>query len=134
MVRNPFEEQARNGVMVRRTIDPSRFDVGSAQLNSLGRRDVAILAERFTGNPGTLTILRGDAGDALYTARVAMVRSALVSHGVDGSRMQLTDMRNSSPSRSSVEVIKIYEHAIENPIQSQTGEILNPKGGSEASR
>lgn len=131
MTNQPFEDQANNAIQVRRTIQPSRFDIGTANLNRLGIRDVRVLATRYESNPGLLSIARGDADDALYTSRVKAVMDELAANGVDVNRMTIDESPPGGPGMASVNLIQIVEIGRTENLRPERGQLLGQLGGSE---
>jgi hypothetical protein len=93
-----------DGIIAQHTLYPHHFTPGSATLNSLGQRDVAVLAAHFAapgtggstgggGGPRTLNVRRGDAPDALYDARVRAVTDELSRGGIAADRVRIADGR-----------------------------------------
>lgn len=92
LMRTYFSTQVDQAVIRHRTIYGHHFVEGSASLNPRGERDVAILAGYYNRNQGgSLLLPRGDADDALYGRRLAVVESRLRSAGVDLSLVSIED-------------------------------------------
>lgn len=92
LMRTYFSTQVDNAVIRHRTIYEHHFIEGSASLNPRGERDVSILAGYYNRNQGgSLLLPRGDADDALYGRRLAVVESRLRTAGVDLSRVSIDD-------------------------------------------
>lgn len=90
-VREPFSDQARQGVIRQRTLYEIHFVTDSSRLSALGRRDVAILADALHATGGRISVRRGTASDALHAERIAEVRRTLIAAGVDASRVMIDD-------------------------------------------
>jgi hypothetical protein len=88
IVQDRVELQRRAGILRESTIYPYYFEVGSAELNDLGRWAVGVLAE---GNGGAVNVRRDDAPDDLYEVRVSSVESALVAAGATVERFAFED-------------------------------------------
>ena len=92
-----------NGIIAQRTLYPHHFEPGSATLNSLGERDLAVLAEHSrsqsadsdggAGGRGqwTLNVRRGNASDGLYSARVKTVTDGLTGVGIAANSVRVVD-------------------------------------------
>lgn len=131
MATQPFKDQANNAIQVRRTIQPSRFDIATASLNRLGIREVRVLATRYESNPGQLSVARGDADDALYASRVKAVMEELAANGVDVNRMTIDESPPGGPGMPSVDLIRIVEIGRTENIRPERGQVLGQFGGSE---
>lgn len=90
-VSGPFKDQARQGVIRQRALFEAHFVPESNQLSSLGRRDIAILADTMRTSGGGIAIRCSQASPTLYAARVERVRSALIAAGIDASRVKVDD-------------------------------------------
>lgn len=90
-VSEPFKDQARLGVLRQRALYDAHFVPGSDRLNSLGRKDVAVLADALRSSGGSISIRRGSLSEQLYAARVAQVRSALVAAGIEPGRIAIDE-------------------------------------------
>ena len=71
------------------TLYPYHFETGLPELNSLGRRDLEILADHFGEHGGQINLQRGDASFELYSARNQTVRTALAEAGVTDDRIAI---------------------------------------------
>lgn len=131
MATQPFKDQANNAIQLRRTIQPSRFNEGTAQLNRLGIRELRVLATRYRSNPGLLSVARGDAEEALYSLRVNAVMVELADNGVDTTRMTIEDVPPGGPGMASVDVIRIVEKGRTEKLRPERGQVLEQTGGSE---
>jgi hypothetical protein len=80
-----------NAILAQHTLYPYHFVSGSAGLNALGERDLGVLAEHFLTSAGDLNVHRGDAGQALYEARVKGVLERLAAAGVQGGSVAVKD-------------------------------------------
>ena len=131
MATQPFKDQADNAIQIRRTIQPSRFNEGTAQLNRLGTRELRVLAARYRSSPGLLSVARGDAEESLYSLRVKAVMADLAHNGVDTARMTIEDVPPGGPGVTSVDVIRIVEKGRTEKLRPERGEVLEQTGGSE---
>lgn len=83
MAKTVWNEQTANAIVSQRALYPYHFAPGSPELNSLGRRDLKVLASRYGGNLHQLSLAQGDASQALYEARRACVATYLAELGVE---------------------------------------------------
>ena len=87
----------QNGILAQRTLYPHHFNYGGATLNSLGERDLSVLADHIRSEPAipghqwTLNVRRGDASDALYNARVKAVTDSLSRGGIADASVKVVD-------------------------------------------
>jgi hypothetical protein len=81
----------QNAIISEHTLYPYHFVKDGADLNELGRRDLAVLARHFAKNGGPLNIRRLNAPDELYEARVGVVYAALQDAGIDMARIDTSD-------------------------------------------
>ena len=91
MVLHHYNHAADQAVLAEQTLFPYHFERNGADLNSLGERDLEILARDYRNNPGTLNVRKGPADDDLYDARVQQVLDSLASHRVDIADMTIAD-------------------------------------------
>lgn len=127
----PFGDQIRAGVLRQRTLYEHHFESGSPALNSLGRRDVAILAKGMGSSGGRLSVQRGSADKELYAARLKSVRSALASAGIPVKRLKLEDGPPGGDGVGTIEAIRIRGDVRQGPLDVQRGEILSNEGDAE---
>ena len=100
----------RNGILTQQMLYPYHFVQDSAELNTLGDMDLAVLADHYRLYPGELGIRRGNTRADVYDARVKAVRDSLATAGVDTSRMRLLpDSLQGGEGMSSERVIKVLE-------------------------
>lgn len=85
------DSAVKNAIITEHTLYPYHFEPGGVELNELGQRDVAVLAEHFGTHTGALGVRRGGAGDALYNARVDAVKRELARDGVTGDAVRVAD-------------------------------------------
>lgn len=123
--REPFEDQVRAGVLRQRTLYEHHFEHDSAALNSLGRRDLAILAKGMSSAGGRISVQRGSAGKDLYAARLAGVRKALAAAGIAPKRVRLDDAPPGGTGVATSEAILIRADIRDQPMQVETGEVLS---------
>ena len=100
----------RNGILTQQMLYPYHFVQNSADLNTLGNMDLAVLADHYRLYPGELGIRRGNTRAEVYDARVKAVRDSLAAAGVDTSRMRLLeDTLQGGEGMSSERVIQVLE-------------------------
>lgn len=104
-------ESVNNAILVQRTVYPYHFEIGGADLNTLGERDLGVLAGHFAKYPGALNVRRGPEPKAVYRARVAAVRQFLLNAGVDGRRVTIADELPGGDGLTSEEVAIIVNEA-----------------------
>lgn len=131
MTRQPFEDQARRGVVRQRTLYDYHFNVESAELTSLARRDLQYLLEALGTGGARLSVRRGPASADLYAARVTAVRDWFVDRGVASSRILIDDGPPGGPGVSSVDAIAIRAEIKLKPFKVPSGTILTPLTGRE---
>jgi hypothetical protein len=91
-VQSMNNESVDNAILAQRTVYPYHFVAGTATLNSLGVRDLRVLAAHFRRYPGeVLNVRRADASDSLYQQRLKTVADALTAEGVTSVAAQLKD-------------------------------------------
>ena len=125
----PFEDQARAGVVRQRTIFDQQFLPGSDALTALGSRDLGYLADAMRLDGGTIAVRRGQASPELYRARLASVRRALAIRGIEPERIALSDGLPGGPGVDSGEALLIREQVRKIPFEVPTGSVLSPMGG-----
>jgi hypothetical protein len=85
------ENAARAAVIRERTLYAQHFEQDAPELNQLGRRDVAWLAEHFRGGAFDLSVRRAGAAELLYQARLESVRAAFEQAGIDATLIGIED-------------------------------------------
>jgi hypothetical protein len=91
MIRTLNDRAARNAALSEHTVYPYHFDKYSAQLNSLGRHHLKVLAEGLRNGLDTLHLPRGEADDALYQQRRNTLRQRLAALDLDAQAVTLRD-------------------------------------------
>jgi len=81
-VRDPFDDQVKQGVLRQRTIGDAHFVWGSSELTTLGKRDVAILASGLKNGANQRIALRGGESAALREARMSTLKNEFAKLGV----------------------------------------------------
>ena len=128
-VKEPFDEQARLGILRQRTLFDADFQIDSAVLSALGRKNVTILAQAVLESGGYISVRQGSASAELYAARIAEVRARLVAAGVQVERIELVDRHAGGPGEATAEALVIRKDIRSIPLPNPTGEKLNPQGG-----
>jgi hypothetical protein len=126
-VREPFDEQARLGVLRQRTLFEADFQIDSAALSPLGRKDVTILAQAVLEDGGHISVRQGSASAELYAARIAEVRARLVAAGV---HVELVDRSAGGTGEATAEALVIRKDIRTTPLPNPSGEKLSPQGGA----
>ena len=128
-VREPFNDQARQAVLRERCLNETLFETNSARLTSHGRRDLAILAEALRTDGGTIAVPRGAADAKLYQARLDEVRRRLVAAGIREDRFVLDDGAAGGSGIATAQALVVRKDMRKTPLPSETGQILDPRGG-----
>jgi len=82
----------RTAIIVQHTLYAYHFGEGGAELNDLGKRDLAVLITHYKAHGGgMLSVRRGEAPDALYAARIIAVKDWLQAGGIDPATVQIAD-------------------------------------------
>jgi len=81
----------QNAVITQHTLFPYHFVTNGAELNELGRRDLAALTSHFMNHAGHLNIRRQNTATDVYEARVNLVHARLQEAGIDMDRMSISD-------------------------------------------
>jgi len=100
-----------NAVIRQHTMFPYHFVPDSPKLNSLGRRDLGVLAQHFVDNPGRLNVRQGRTPDELYQSRVDTVRQHLRDAGVRVDDVTMGDDLAGGDGLTSTEVVLILSEA-----------------------
>lgn len=82
----------RNAIIRQSTLYPYQFEENSPELNSLGARDLTVLATHFKSYPGKLNVRRGEESADMYKKRVETVVSNLEYAGVPIGKVQIEDL------------------------------------------
>jgi uncharacterized membrane protein YgcG len=124
----------RNGILTQQTLYPYHFVENSAELNSLGQMDLAVLADHYRLYPGELGLRRGRTRADVYDARVKAVREILAANGVDNSRMRFdADSLQGGDGMTSERVIRVLEASYEASKASEGGTGSGGGGSSGSS-
>lgn len=81
----------QNAIVSQHTLFSYHFVTNGAELNELGRRDLAALTSHFIRYPGHLNIRRDNIAADLYEARINMVHERLLEAGIDMGRISISD-------------------------------------------
>ena len=81
----------QNAIISQHTLFPYHFVENGAELNELGKKDLAALTSHFFNFPGHLNIRRHNTTADLYDARVNMVRERLQEAGIAMERISISD-------------------------------------------
>jgi hypothetical protein len=101
-----------NAIIAQHTLYPYHFVPDGETLNTLGDRDLAVLAKHFQKHPGTLNIRRGDVPDELYDARVTHAVEMLKQYGVKIDRVSISDSLPGGTGMPSERVVMILDESI----------------------
>ena len=82
LVRAALAEGVYNGIAAERAVYPKDFDPSSAVLNRLGTQRIETLASTSRTTRAPIVVVRGDAADDLYAARIESVRKELEVAGI----------------------------------------------------
>ena len=99
----------QNAIIAQHTVYPYHFVNNSPQLNDLGHRDLAVLIQHYTDNPGIINIQQGSADSALYQQRTQMVYESLLQGGVAEEKIQIASGMPGGEGMASTAVIEILE-------------------------
>lgn len=126
LVRLLLAENVYNGTAAERAIYAKDFDPGRSTLNPLGTQRVKTLVNASRDSTGHIVIVRGDAPDELYEARIATVREELASAGLNADEVPIaTDTHVGGGSVSSDRALLTY-------VRMMSDYAPKPKGGAAA--
>ncbi|MHC4562275.1 MAG: hypothetical protein ACYS8X_05820 [Planctomycetota bacterium] len=91
-VESANDQAIQNAIVRQSTLFPYHFVEDSAELNYLGTRDMASLIRHYQEHPGRLNMRQGYVSRKLYHSRIAFVKGALQSHGINAKRLRVTDL------------------------------------------
>jgi hypothetical protein len=86
------DQAIQNAIVRQSTLFPYHFVEDSDELNYLGARDLASLMRHYREHSGRLNMRQGHVSRKLYHARLAFVKGALQSHGINAKRLRITDL------------------------------------------
>jgi len=96
-------------IVTQSALYPYHFIHGSAALNELGERDLAVLVDHFVKYPGSVKLIQGDANSDLYAARLVTVTEALEAAGIAPDDIEVSGGYPGGPGMSSERAITILE-------------------------
>ena len=99
----------QNAIVTQHTLFPYHFVTNGAELNELGRRDLAALTSHFMNHAGHLNIRRQNTPVVLYEARVNLVHARLQEAGIDMGRMSISDDMPGGTGITSERILVILE-------------------------
>lgn len=119
---NSYNDLAmQNAIITQHTLYPYHFVKNGAELNELGRRDLAILAGHFKENPGQLNVRYDGLAMDIYTARVNLVLDGLKKAGVDAKRINISDGMPGGSGMTSERMLKILAASEANNTKTTSG-------------
>ncbi len=118
-----------NAIIAQYTLFPYHFVKNSAELNELGRKDLAVLAKHLSRCPGDLNVRKADTPLDIYQARVNLVIDRLKKAGVPADQILIADGMPGGDGMVSERVIKILDKADKTTIKTSTGSITAPMTG-----
>ena len=125
-----FDDQARRGIEVQRSIFEYHFRPHSAELTSLGRKVVLVITDALERDGGRISVQRGVASPDLYAARIIVVRESLRAGGVGLERIVIEDGTPGGRGTTSRDAVRIRSETRLNDIKIPDGTMLSPSGGS----
>ena len=111
----------QNAIVTQHTLFPYHFVTNGAELNELGRRDLAALTSHFLNYAGQLNIRRQNTPADVYEARVNLVHARLQEAGIDMERMSISDDMPGGTGITSERILVILKRASEKPSTSTSG-------------
>lgn len=96
-------------IVTQSALYPYHFIHGSAELNELGERDLAVLADHFTKYPGSVKLIQGNASSDLYLARIAKATAEFEAAGIAPDDIEVSNGYPGGPGISSERAITILE-------------------------
>lgn len=85
------EASLNRAIVAQRTLYPYHFVAGAEQLNSLGLRDLEVLARHVEAHGGEIRLHKGAADLRLYAARQRAVKAALLAEGFELDGVLIVD-------------------------------------------
>ncbi len=101
----------QNAIVTQHTLFPYHFVTNGAELNELGRRDLAALTSHFMNHAGHLNIRWQNTPADIYEARVNMVHARLQEAGIDMERMTISDDMPGGTGITSERILVILEQS-----------------------
>lgn len=110
LVRESYSDLAiQNAIITQHSLYPYHFINNSAELNALGKRDLAILAGHFLEHPGQICLRQGHVDRQLYQARSKTVRENLLQAGIAKSKINITGGHPGGQGMPSPVVVEILQ-------------------------
>jgi hypothetical protein len=116
-----------NAIITQHTIFPYHFITGSADLNELGQRELAVLCDHYRIYGGPLNVRQGDAADALFQQRLSRVREVLASSGIKSTQVPVADAQPGGPGIYSARAVEILKAKDDTKVDYETsGKVSAP--------
>jgi hypothetical protein len=125
-----------NAIIAQHTLFPYHFATGSATLNELGLRDLAVLAAHYQKYPkytSRLNVRRGNAAADLYDMRVSAVVNKLVEWDVQADRVEIADAVPGGDGVSSERVLLILDRENKKPSLGTSTDIVGAQQAGSSS-
>jgi hypothetical protein len=121
LIRSFHDVAWQNAIISQHTLFPYHFVDNGAELNELGRRDLAVLASHFKENPGRLNVRHDHVPDQLYEARVDLVVDRLKQAGIEIERLSVSDGMTGGSGMASERVLILLDKPYESvPVKTTT--------------
>ena len=111
LVQSYNDTAIQNAIITQHTLFPYHFVTNGAELNELGRRDLAALISHFLKYPGRINIRQQNTAAKLYEARVNLVRDRLQQAGIAMERISISDDVPGGSGITSERVLVILQQA-----------------------
>ncbi len=125
-VREPFKDQARQGVIRQRALFDAHFVPDSDRLSALGRRDVTVLADALRTTGGGISVRCGSVSPELFAARVATVRRTLIAAGIDPARVIINSDLPKGPGTTTEDALMIRADIRAMPMAPISDAVIQP--------
>lgn len=125
-VREPFKDQARQGVIRQRALFEAHFVPDSDRLSALGRRDVAVLADAMRSTGGGISVRCSSASPALFAARISTVRKTLIAAGIDPARVVVNEEMPGGPGTTTEDALMIRAEIRAAPMAPISDAVVQP--------
>ncbi len=124
--------QMEEAALVERILYPHHFVPHASRLSPLGERHLALLVTDLSEAPGELVVRRGTADEALYAARLEVVKDGLLAAGLAEGDFTLADGHPDGRGVSSDRVIEVLteDPGAQTPDQSIVHQAASEVGGS----
>lgn len=110
-----------NAIISQHILYPYHFVKNGAELNELGKRDLAVLINHFTKQTGHLNIRKHNIPAELYEARVESVHKRLQEAGINMDRISISDDMPGGSGMASESILVILAEEDESaPVENQT--------------